>query len=65
MRLGNLHGFEAALQRPATYAHNQEADIALQAAVLAHGVAEGQHFIAAQTRSTTGPRESARMILER
>jgi hypothetical protein len=31
---------EGALARPATYAHYQDADISLQAAVLAHGIAE-------------------------
>lgn len=36
---------EGALARPATYAHYQNADLALQAAVLAHGIAEGQFFI--------------------
>ena len=36
---------EGALARPATYAHYQNADLALQAAVLAHGIAESQPFI--------------------
>ena len=36
---------EGALARPATYAHYQHADLALQAAVLAHGIAEGQPFL--------------------
>lgn len=36
---------EGALARPATYAHYEQADIALQAAVLAHGIAEGQSFL--------------------
>lgn len=36
---------EGALARPATYAHYQDADLALQAAVLAHGIAESQAFV--------------------
>ncbi len=36
---------EGALGRPASYAHYQDADLALQAAVLAHGIAEGQSFL--------------------
>jgi death-on-curing protein len=36
---------ESALARPAAYAHYEGADIALQAAVLAHGIAEGQAFL--------------------
>lgn len=36
---------EGALARPASYAHYQDADLALQAAVLAHGIAEGQSFL--------------------
>jgi death-on-curing family protein len=36
---------EGALARPASYAHYERADIALQAAVLAHGIAEGQPFL--------------------
>ena len=33
---------EGALERPRSYAHYQDADLALQAAVLAHGIAESQ-----------------------
>ena len=44
-RLRDRPGLEAALARPATYAHYQKADLALQGAVLAHGIAEGQFFI--------------------
>jgi death on curing protein len=36
---------EGALARPATYAHHQSANLALQAAVLAHGIAESQAFL--------------------
>jgi death-on-curing protein len=43
--LRNRSGLESALAGPATYAHYQDADLALQAAVLAHGIAEGQFFV--------------------
>jgi death-on-curing protein len=43
--LRNRSGLEGALARPATYAHYQRADLSLQAAVLAHGIAEGQFFL--------------------
>jgi death-on-curing protein len=36
---------EGALARPATYAHYSDSDLALQAAVLAHGIAESQAFL--------------------
>ena len=38
-------GSRSALARPGSYAHNEGADLAMQAAVLAHGLAEGQLFI--------------------
>ena len=38
-------GLEGALGRPRSYADYQSADLALQAAVLAHGIAESQTFI--------------------
>ena len=38
-------GLEGALARPSTYAHYRSADMALQAAVLGHGIAEGQYFV--------------------
>lgn len=44
-QLRNREGLEGALARPETYAHYEDADLVLQAAVLAHGLAEGQHFI--------------------
>jgi death-on-curing protein len=44
-------GLESALARPQTYAHYQDADLALQAAVLAHGIAEGQYFIDGNKRT--------------
>lgn len=36
---------EAALARPATYSHYEQADLPLQPAALAHGLAESQLFI--------------------
>jgi death-on-curing protein len=50
-QLRNEAGLESALARPETYAHYQAADLALQAAVLAHGVAEGQQFIDGNKRT--------------
>ncbi|HET6570236.1 MAG TPA: type II toxin-antitoxin system death-on-curing family toxin [Solirubrobacterales bacterium] len=44
-QLRNQAGLESALGRPCNYAHYQEADLPLQAAALAHGVAESQAFI--------------------
>jgi death on curing protein len=43
--LRSRDGLEGALGRPATYAHYQDSDLALQAAVLAHGIAETQPFV--------------------
>jgi death-on-curing family protein len=50
-QLRNHDGLESALARPETYAHYQDADLALQAAVLAHGIAEGQQFIDGNKRA--------------
>ena len=50
-RLRNEVGLSGALGRPQNYAHYQGADIALQAAVLAHGIAEGQHFLEGNKRT--------------
>lgn len=36
---------ESALARPQSHAHYEDADLSMQAAVLAHGIAEGQPFI--------------------
>lgn len=47
----NKAGLESALARPEAYAHYQAADLALQAAVLAHGLAEGQQFIDGNKRT--------------
>ncbi|HTB70001.1 MAG TPA: type II toxin-antitoxin system death-on-curing family toxin [Solirubrobacteraceae bacterium] len=50
-QLRNRAGLESAIARPETYAHYQDADLALQAAVLAHGIAEGQYFIDGNKRT--------------
>jgi len=50
-QLRDQAGLESALGRPRNYAHYQEADLALQAAALAHGVAESQAFIDGNKRS--------------
>jgi death-on-curing protein len=50
-QLRNRVGLESAIARPATYAYYQDADLALQAAVLAHGIAEGQQFIDGNKRT--------------
>ena len=44
-QLRNRPGIESAIARPETHAHYEDADLALQAAVLAHGIAESQCFI--------------------
>ena len=43
--LRSRSALEGALARPASYARYQSADLALQAAVLAHGLAESQAFM--------------------
>jgi death-on-curing protein len=50
-QLRNREGLESALARPVAYAHYEDADLALQAAVLAHGIAEGQQFIDGNKRT--------------
>lgn len=50
-QLRNRAGLESAIARPETYAHYQDADLAFQAAVLAHGIAEGQQFIDGNKRT--------------
>jgi death on curing protein len=49
-QLRNQSALEGALGRLRTYAHYEDADLALQAAVLAHGIAESQAFIDANKR---------------
>jgi death-on-curing protein len=44
-QLRHREGLKSALDRPATHAHYKNADLATQAAVLAHGIAEGQSFL--------------------
>ena len=44
-QLRSRDALEGALGRPASYAHYEQADMALQAAVLAHGIAQSQSFI--------------------
>jgi death on curing protein len=50
-QLRNRDGLESALARPGAYANYEQADLALQAAVLAHGIAEGQPFIDGNKRA--------------
>lgn len=49
-QLRDREGLASALARPQHYAHYQQADLAQQAAVLAHGIAEGQKFIEGNKR---------------
>ena len=49
-QLRDQAGLEGALARPRSYAAYEDADLALQAAVLAHGIAESQAFIDANKR---------------
>ncbi|MEX2414350.1 MAG: type II toxin-antitoxin system death-on-curing family toxin [Thermoleophilaceae bacterium] len=50
-QLRSADALEGALARPATHAHYQNADLALQAAILAHGIAESQPFIDGNKRA--------------
>jgi death-on-curing protein len=50
-QLRNAPGLEGALTRPKTRAHYEQADIASQAAALAHGIAETQPFIDGNKRT--------------
>lgn len=47
-------GLLGALARPINHANYARADLALQAAVLAHGIAEGQTFIEGNKRTALG-----------
>ncbi len=49
-QLRNRLGLQGALDRSRWYAHYQNADLPLQAAVLAHGIAETQPFIEGNKR---------------
>ncbi len=50
-QLRNREGLESTLARPGAYAHYENADLALQAAALAHGIAKGQQFIDGNKRT--------------
>ncbi len=50
-RLRDTAALESALARPAHYAVYQGADLATQAAVLAHGIAQGQTFLDGNKRT--------------
>lgn len=50
-QLRSRDGLESALGRPAFYAHYESADLPLQAAVLAHGISEGQFFVDGNKRT--------------
>jgi death-on-curing protein len=50
-QLRSRSGLEGALGRPMSHAAYGEADLAAQAAVLAHGIAEGQHFVEGNKRT--------------
>ncbi len=49
--LRSQEALEGALARPASYAHYEQVDLALQAAVLAHGIAETQSFVDGNKRT--------------
>ncbi len=49
--LRNTEGLHSVLARPRQYAHYEEADLALQAAVVSHGIAEGQLFVDGNKRT--------------
>jgi death-on-curing protein len=50
-QLRDPKGLDAALMRPSSYAFYQSGDLALQAGVLAHGIAEGQYFVDGNKRT--------------
>jgi death-on-curing protein len=50
-QLRSSEGLESALARPQFYAYYEDADIAMQAAVLTHGIAETQPFIDGNKRT--------------
>lgn len=50
-QLRSREALEGALGRPANYARYEDADLAAQAAVLAHGIAETQPFIDGNKRT--------------
>ena len=50
-QLSRAELLESALARPAQYAYYRDADLALQAAVIAHGIAESQSFVDGNKRT--------------
>ncbi len=50
-QLRSREGLESALARPQFYAHYESADVSMQAAVLAEGIAETQPFIEGNKRT--------------
>jgi death-on-curing protein len=50
-QLRSRDALKGALGRPASYAHYEHADLALQATVLAHGIAESQPFLDGNKRT--------------
>jgi death on curing protein len=50
-RLRSRAGLEGALSRPLWHAYYADADLAMQAAILAHGLAEGQCFVDGNKRT--------------
>jgi death-on-curing protein len=56
--LRSVAGLEGALARPAWHAEYDDADLALQAAVLAEGIAEGQYFLDGNKRTAVIALES-------
>ncbi len=50
-QLRSRDALEGALGRPQSYAHYEQADLALQAAVLAQGIAEAQAFVDGNKRT--------------
>jgi death-on-curing protein len=50
-QLRSRDALEGALGRPGSYAHYERADLVLQAAVLAHGIAETQPFLDGNKRA--------------
>lgn len=50
-RVHDREGLEAAVVRPANYRHYRDADLAVQAAALAHAIAERQVFIDGNKRT--------------
>ncbi len=50
-RLRDASALESALARPANHATYEQADLATQAAILAHGIAQSQSFLDGNKRS--------------